>query len=142
MLDFAGRAMPIIVRRHAQAKGYRLRYDAARAELRLTMPVRGRLRAALDWAATQQGWVRAQMEAAPDVVRLLPGAVVPVEGVEREIVWDRTAPRAPVLEAGRILLGGPEETVPSRLIRWLKARADHPPRQTLGQLRIDGCDPL
>lgn len=123
MLDIAGQELPIIVRRNAQAKGYRLRYDAARAELRLTMPERGRLRAALDWAATQQGWVLAQMEAAPECVRLIPGARVPVEGVERVIVWDRTAPRAPLLEAGRIVLGGPEETVPARLIRWLKARA-------------------
>ena len=47
-LEIAGRVLPVIVRRHPQAKGYKLRYDAVKAELRLTMPVRGRLRAALD----------------------------------------------------------------------------------------------
>tara|TARA_B110001454_G_scaffold214247_1_gene233738 strand:+ start:3216 stop:3902 length:687 start_codon:yes stop_codon:yes gene_type:complete len=123
VVQVAGQALPIIVRRHAQAKGYKLRYDAARAELRLTMPARGRMRAALDWAASQKDWVLAQMDAAPEWVRLLPGAHVPVEAVERVIVWDRTAPRAPRLEERSIVLGGPEETVGPRLVRWLKSHA-------------------
>lgn len=115
--------MPIIVRRHAQAKGYKLRYDAARCELRLTMPARGRLRAALDWAESQQGWILAQLDTAPALVRLVPGAIVPVEGTEREIVWEHACLRKPRLEYARIVLGGPEETVAPRVIRWLKALA-------------------
>lgn len=123
MLDVAGRAMPIIVRRHVQAKGYRLRYDAAREELRLTMPARGRLRAALDWAATQKGWIAAQIDTSPHPVRLAAGVTVPVEGLEREIVWDSAHPRAPRLEEGCIILGGPEDTVGPRVVRWLKVCA-------------------
>ncbi|MDQ4421768.1 DUF45 domain-containing protein [Sphingobium sp. DEHP117] len=123
VLRVAGRELPVIVLRNARAKGYRLRYDTARSELRLSIPARGRLRNALDWAATQEEWIGAQLEKAPALVRLVPGAVVPVEGLERVIVWDRAAPRKPHLEDARIVLGGPEETVAPRLIRWLKALA-------------------
>ncbi len=122
-LSIAGRVLPIIVRRNAQARGYRLRYDAVRAQLRLTMPARGRLRPALEWVATQQDWILVQIEAAPACVRLVPGALLPVEGVEREILWSRASPRAPALEEKCVLLGGPEESVGPRLVRWLKGRA-------------------
>lgn len=122
-LEIAGRTLPVIVRRHPQAKGYKLRYDAVRAELRLTMPARGRIRAALDWAGGQGDWVATQMAVSPDVVRLLRGATVPVEGIERLIVWDRAYPRTPRLEGGRMTVGGPEESVGTRIVRWLKTRA-------------------
>lgn len=122
-LDIAGRVLPVIVRRHPQAKGYKLRYDAVKAELRLTIPVRGRLRAALDWASGQGDWVATQMAVSPDLVRLLRGATLPVEGVNREIIWDRAYSRTPRLEKGRVTVGGPEESVSARIVRWLKNRA-------------------
>jgi predicted metal-dependent hydrolase len=122
-LEIAGRVLPVIVRRHPQAKGYKLRYDAVKVELRLTMPDRGRIRAALDWVGKQGDWVMTQMASSPDAVRLLRGATLPVEGMNREIVWDRSYPRTPKLEQGRVIVGGTEESVGARIIRWLKARA-------------------
>lgn len=122
-LDIAGRVLPVIVRRHPQAKGYRLRYDAVRAELRLTMPARGRMRAALDWASGQGDWIARQMEVSPDAARLMPGAYVPVEGVERLILWESSSPRMPRLAEGHITVGGPEGSVAPRVLRWLKNRA-------------------
>ncbi len=122
-LEIAGRTLPVIVRRHPQARGYKLRYDGVKAELRLTMPARGRVRAALDWACGQGDWIAAQMNAAPDAVRLLPGASVPVEGIERLIMLDHRSPRTPRLEGDRMIVGGPETSVGARVVRWLGNRA-------------------
>lgn len=118
-----GRDVPVIVRRFAQARGYRMRYDAALGVLRLSMPLRGGEGRALDWARTQAGWVAAQLDASPVAVRLAPGIVLPVEGIERLILWDAGHPRQPVMDGGELRVGGPEGSVGPRLVRWLRARA-------------------
>lgn len=118
-------ALPVVVRRYARARGYRLRYDAARQELRLSMPLRGGVRPALDWVRSQQEWIARQVAAAPGITRLVPGARLPVEGREREIVWRRDFARIPVLTEQAVHVGGPEESVGPRLVRWLRRRALH-----------------
>ena len=118
-----GEAIPVLVRRYAQARGYRLRYDPAQRQLLLSVPARGGLKAALSWAQSQEGWVRTQIGKAPDLLIMGPGALVPVEGVERLICWDRAFPRTPILEGGELRLGGPEEQVGARLSRWLRTHA-------------------
>lgn len=122
-LRLDGRVVPIIVRRYPQARGYRLRYDVTRMALLLSMPARGALRPALDWARTQENWVRSQIAKAPVAVRLVAGASIPLEGVEHRILWDAAFPRRPAAGNGEIRLGGPEEAVGARLLRWLKQRA-------------------
>jgi len=127
-----GAPVPVLVRRYARARGYRLRYDPAHARLLLSVPMRGGLKAALAWAQSQEGWVRGQIGKAPGLLFLKPGVQVPVEGVERLIRWDRSFARTPRLEGGELCVGGPEEQVGSRLLRWLRARAlDIMTRETL-----------
>lgn len=122
-LDIGGRQVPVIVRRHPNAKGYRLRFDAVGQELRLTMPSRGSARAALRWAAEQRDWIAQQLASAAGAVPLVPGVCVPVEGVEREILWDRSSARSPRLQDSALVVGGPQESVGARVVRWLKGRA-------------------
>jgi predicted metal-dependent hydrolase len=118
-----GTSLPIVVRRYAAAKGYRLRYDAAQDILRLSIPARGSEREALRWAREQQIWVRTQLARRPQPRRLVPGGRVPVEGVERLILWDRAHARTLCLDDGRLLVGGTEESVGPRIVRWLRCRA-------------------
>ena len=56
-----GVAVPVRVRRSARARAYRLSLDAARGELRLSLPARVPLKKALAWAQGHEDWVRAQM---------------------------------------------------------------------------------
>lgn len=127
-----GETIPLLVRRYARSRGYRLRYDGANRRLLLSLPARGGLRAALSWAQSQEGWVRTQIGKAPDRLPLAPGALVPVEGKERLIRWDRAFPRTPILAEAELSLGGPEEQVGPRLLRWLRAHAlDTLSRETL-----------
>lgn len=131
-LTVDGAPVPVLVRRYAQARGYRLRYDPTHGRLLLSVPARGGLKAALSWAQTQEGWVRGQIGKAPDLLFLQPGALVPVEGVERLVRWDRAFARTPRLDGGELRVGGPEEQVGPRLLRWLRAHAlDVLTRETL-----------
>ncbi|OYW88469.1 MAG: metal-dependent hydrolase [Sphingobium sp. 32-64-5] len=122
-LTIDGAPVPVLIRRYVRARGYRLRYDAGNRRLLLSVPARGALKPALFWAQTQEEWVRAQMRKAPDALLLKPGAVVPVEGVERRIHWDRSFPRLPRLTGDAVQVGGPEDQVGARVLRWLRAHA-------------------
>ncbi len=118
-----GQDVPVVVRRFAQARGYRMRYDAAQGVLRLSIPLRGVEKRALEWAGTQAGWVAAQLDASPVMVRLVSGVSLPVEGVDRLILWNAGHGRQPALDATELRVGGPESSVGPRLVRWLRARA-------------------
>ena len=118
-----GLPMPVRVRRSARARAYRLTIDGARGELRLSMPVRASLKRALGWAQDHEAWVRDQMARQPTVTLLTDGAVFPLEGRDVRICWQAGATRTIKLDGDRLLLGGAAESVPARVLRWLKGRA-------------------
>ncbi len=138
-ITIKGADVPILVRRYAAAKGYRLRYDSVRGVLRLSIPARGSEREALRWARGQEPWIGKQLSRNPELCRLRPGERVPVEGIERLVCWDRAQPRTPMLEADRIFVGGLEESVGVRLVRWLRRRAQQTlERETMEIARREG----
>lgn len=116
-------AWPVRVVRHAQSRRYRLVFDAARGELRLTVPRRTNERSALKWASEQQAWLAEQVGKAAQPVHVGPGVSVPFLGLDRLIDWTPTAPRAIRLDDDVVCVGGPAETVGRRVERWLKAQA-------------------
>ncbi|MGK2908677.1 MAG: M48 family metallopeptidase [Sphingobium sp.] len=118
-----GARVAVRIRRSARARNYRLTLDAARGELRLSMPTRANLRKALGWAQGHEAWVREQMARRSDMIRLSSGTTFLLEGCETLIVWDANAPRRTVREGDRLIVGGPEDAVGSRVLRWLKAEA-------------------
>ncbi|WP_317152176.1 M48 family metallopeptidase [Sphingopyxis indica] len=116
-------AWPVRLVHHARARRYRLVFDAARAELRLTLPRRGNSAKALAWAAEQQDWLAAQLDKAVLPVTVGAGSEVPLRGIAHPIDWNPARPRAVRAEGGALLLGGPAETVGRRIERWLRAEA-------------------
>ena len=118
-----GEAWPVRLVHHTRSRRYRLVFDAARAELRLTLPRRGNAAKALRWASEQQDWLAEQVGKAVLPVDIGPGAMVPLFGVDRRIEWDPAFPRAVRLDGDRLLLGGPADGVGRRIERWLKAQA-------------------
>lgn len=118
-----GAALPLRIRRSVRARNYRLTVDTARGEVRLSMPARADLKKALGWAQGHEGWLKAQLDAAPAAVRLTDGAVFPLEGRQVRIVWNDRFPRIIRLEEDRLLVGGQPESVGPRILRWLRARA-------------------
>ncbi|MBL9064730.1 MAG: M48 family metallopeptidase [Sphingopyxis sp.] len=116
-------AWPVRVVQHAQSRRYRLVFDAARGQLRLTVPRRTNIRAALKWASEQQAWLAEQVGKAALPVIVGPGVSVPFRGIDRRIEWLPAAPRAIAMTPDALHVGGPAETVGRRVERWLKAQA-------------------
>ena len=114
---------PVRIIRPVQARRMRLAFDAARREVRLTVPPRASLKKAIVWARGHEEWVRGQMESAPEQVALIPGAIFLLEGRDVQIHWSASAPRTPDLRDDELHVGGPAEGVEARVLRWLKARA-------------------
>ena len=88
----------------------------------LTVPT-GSERKALAWAAGHRDWIEAQLERVVPPEPLIPGGSLPLYGLPHEIDWDSGRPRTPSLEAGRLLVGGPADTVEARILRWLRRHA-------------------
>lgn len=118
-----GRSMPVDVRRSPRTRRYRLTLDAGGSRLRLSLPARAALSPALAWAQQQESWVRAQLVKAPQPLRLVDGAVFPLEGEPVVIRWRQDAPRTVLHEAGLLSVGGPTDAVSARILRWLRKRA-------------------
>lgn len=114
---------PVRLVHHARSRRYRLVFDGARGELRLTLPRRASAIKALKWAGEQQDWLAQQVGKSATPVVVGPGAAVPLFGADRHIAWTATAPRAVRLDGDTLHVGGPADTVGRRIERWLKAEA-------------------
>jgi predicted metal-dependent hydrolase len=116
--------LAVRVRRHPASRRLRLRLDAPKGELRLTLPPRHSLARARHWVEQQRGWVMSQLDRPrPQPLRIAPGVAIPWQGSWLPIAWDAALPRQPVLSKHALAVGGPVETLGPRIARWLKARA-------------------
>lgn len=105
------------------ARRLRLRFDEGSGTLKLTCPWRTSRRAALAWALEQRDWIDAQVARAEPGEPFEPGATIPLEGEELQLVWDERAPRTPVIANGEIRCGGPRECFARRIELFIKRRA-------------------
>jgi predicted metal-dependent hydrolase len=74
------------VRRHRLARRYTLRIAAPAREVILTIPPRGTLKEAREFAQKHGGWIAARLGRLPEVVRFADGIVVPLRGTPHRIV--------------------------------------------------------
>ena len=88
-VEFDQASFPVRVRRHRQARRYTLRIQAATREVILTMPPRGSLREAKEFAQKHGGWIAARMHRLPQAVPFADGTVLPLRGVEHRVVHRR-----------------------------------------------------
>jgi len=79
------------LRRHRQARRYTLRIAAATREVMLTMPPRGTLKEAREFAQKHGGWIAARLGRLPEAVRFAHGIAVPLRGVAHRIAHRRGA---------------------------------------------------
>ena len=79
------------LRRHRQARRYTLRIQAATREVILTIPPRGTLQEAREFAQKHGGWIAARLGRLPEAVRFTQGIVVPLRGVPHRIAHRRGA---------------------------------------------------
>jgi predicted metal-dependent hydrolase len=77
------------LRRHRQARRYTLRIDASSREVVLTMPPRGSVREAKEFAQKHGGWIAARLKRLPEAAPFAHGTDVPLRGVSHRIVHRR-----------------------------------------------------
>src|SRR4029453_14623615 len=123
LLSLPGLAWPVELRPHPRAKAMRLRLDEARHRLILSLPKRASKKAALDWAGRQKDWVEKQLARLEPAEPFLPGAAIPFAGELIRLHWDPALPRAPALVDGQLMSGGPRESFPARIERFLRTLA-------------------
>jgi predicted metal-dependent hydrolase len=116
------------LRRHRQARRYTLRIHAATREVVLTMPPRGSLKEAKDFAHKHGGWIAARIGRLPEVAPFAPGVRVPLRGVSHRIVHRRGARGTvwrEIAEDGEALLGvaGEAPHIDRRVGDFLKREA-------------------
>jgi predicted metal-dependent hydrolase len=79
------------LRRHRQARRYTLRIHAATREVVLTMPPRGSIKEAREFAEKHGGWIAARLGRLPEAAPFRHGSHVPLRGVPHRIVHRRIA---------------------------------------------------
>ena len=118
-----GVTAPIEIVRNARARRARLSVDSATGRVRLVLPPRAPLRAALAWAEDKSDWIAAQRARLPTPIPFVAGAEIPFEDGVLTIAWDADAPRR-VERVGDVLrCGGSEEGLSRRVGLWLKREA-------------------
>ena len=120
-LDAGGRTVPLLVVRTPRARALRLRADATRGELRLTLPPRGTLADARALLDGNRDWIAAQVARWPVPQPLAAGGRVPFDGgwLTIEPARHRTVAR----DGDRLQVGGDPAALPGRVLRWLRAAA-------------------
>lgn len=122
-IDLGTSRLPILVRRHANAKRMTLRLSPDGSEVRVTIPQWGRSADALAFARAKHEWLSAQLAATSVAEPVGHGATIRFRGEPLTIRHDPAAPRRPALAQGEIVLGGPGAGVQTRLRRWLEGEA-------------------
>ena len=119
--------VPVEIRPIRNARRLRLRYDERRNVLTLTCPRTMSRRAALEWAAGQRAWVDEQIAARLAGEPFVPGATIPVDGVEIVLEWSEREPRTPRLDrsggSARLICGGPRAGFERRIELFVKRLA-------------------
>ena len=103
---FDGQIYPVCVRRHSQARRYTLRIHAASREVVLTMPPRGSVKQAREFAQKNGAWIATRLRRMPDAVPFAHGTLLPLRGFNHRIehrkgkrgtVWTESGADMPLL---------------------------------------------
>ena len=84
-IQYLDHVYPVVIRRSAQAKRYTLRVKTATREAVITMPSRGSMATAKDFALRHGGWLAARFHKMPELVGFTPGAFIPLRGVPHQL---------------------------------------------------------
>jgi predicted metal-dependent hydrolase len=109
------------LRRSTRARRFSLRISNTSGVVSLTLPKRASARAALSFAADNEGWLRQNLQKRPEQVVPVFGGMLLLDGTE--VLLQQGRRRSPVLDKGTLAVAGQEEALGARLRGFLKTRA-------------------
>jgi len=123
-----GEVYLVRIRRHAQARRYTLRVQAATREVVLTMPPRGSLKQASEFAQKHGAWIATRLKRLPQAAPFAHGTVLPLRGVEHRIEHRRGVRGTVWIECGDdgaqlLCVAGEAPHVARRIRDFLKREA-------------------
>lgn len=125
---FEGEVFAVRLRGHPRARRYTLRILSTSREVVLSMPPRGSVRQATEFARKNAAWIAARLKKLPQAVPFGDGTIIPLRGVDHRIEH-RSGARGTVWTevnaAGEHLLcvAGAEPHMPRRVRDYLKREA-------------------
>jgi predicted metal-dependent hydrolase len=124
-VEIDGRSIPVTIVRSLLARRAALRVDAARGEIRLTLPSRVAEARGLRLIEANRDWIASKVAGLPLPRPIEPRATIPFEGREIVIDWQAGRPRQPRFDAdaASLVVGGPLDGLAGRVERWLRKRA-------------------
>lgn len=127
-VDFDGEVYLVQLRRNRLARRYTLRIHSATREVVLTLPPRGSLKQAREFAQRHGAWIAARLKRLPQPVPFAEGTILPLRGVEHRITHRPHARGTVWLEAGSaethvICVAGAAPHIPRRIRDYLKREA-------------------
>ena len=127
-VKFGSAIYSVKIRRHRRARRYTLRIHPSDREAILTMPPRGTLVDAKDFAQRHGAWIAARLGGLPKAVPFCAGMTVPLRGIEHRIVH-RSGERGTVWTETRdsgeriLCVAGGVEHIDRRVHDFLKREA-------------------
>ncbi len=122
-ITIEGREIPIHWNRNKRSRSISLRTDIVKGHIKVTLPMQARASSAMQFIEKKKQWIATRFETAPKAVPIINGSVIAFEGESHTIIWDADMGRKIIQETGIIRLGGPEQHIQSRVIRWMKQQA-------------------
>ncbi|MBI1204884.1 MAG: DUF45 domain-containing protein [Rhodopseudomonas sp.] len=127
-VEFDREVHMVQLRRNAKARRYTLRIHTATREVVLTMPPRGSLKQAREFAQKHGGWIAARLNRLPQPVPFADGAVIPLRGRDHRIVHRPQSRGTVWIEAGDggemvLCVAGDAPHVARRVLDFLKKEA-------------------
>lgn len=125
---FQDEVFDVRIRRHRQARRYTLRIHAATREVVLTMPPRGSLKQASEFAHKHGAWIAARLKRLPQAAPFAHGTVIPLRGVDHRIEHRRGVRGTVWVECGddgasMLCVAGGEAHIARRVHDFLKREA-------------------
>ena len=118
-----GRILPVHLRQHGRTRRLSARLDPLQEGLRVTVPPGTRPREVQRFVDQHRDWVAKQLDKRGQRIALVPGAAVPVDGIERLIVGTGKLRGLPVLTDDELQVPGDPEHIQRRVLEFCKKRA-------------------
>ncbi len=116
------------LRRHPRARRYTLRIHATTREVVVSMPPRGSIKQATEFAQKHGAWIAARLSRLPQAAPFGHGTVLPLRGIDHRIEHRHGARGTVWTEVGKtgehlLCVAGAEPHVPRRVRDYLKREA-------------------
>lgn len=118
-----GQNVPVNIRRSTRARRILLHVGVYDGTVELVLPPGASIREGLSFARTQTRWVAAQLARVGNGIPFTDGAAFPILGQQITIRRSDNRSALPVLQDDVLYVGGRDDTLPSRVRRWVRGRA-------------------